>query len=164
MIKPKFSMILAASLLSITACSKDPNQEIIDASRPLRARNDVNITRGDQIIAQAGSIENLYSLELCGINTPTPPEPGGEEARTALLNLLNRNASPRLTVYWLDNPALGESSDDFAEVFIKVQGDSGEELLFINQEMVKTGLATIDTATIDQCLRKDEILAAQTTS
>jgi hypothetical protein len=152
--------ILSLILFSCGEAPKSPYEELIEASTPLRARNDVNISRGDQVVGQIGSIENVKFLDLCGIKTPEPPEAGGEEARQALLKLLNQNASSLLTVYWLERPDLGEAREDFAEVFIKVKREGKEEIVFINQEMLKTGLATVDPETINQCSRKDDILAS----
>ncbi|AFY69868.1 hypothetical protein Pse7367_1579 [Thalassoporum mexicanum PCC 7367] len=163
----KSTALLLASL-AIFSCgqstSNNPYEAMIDASTPLRARNDVNIIRGDEVVAQAGSIENVYSLDLCGIKTPDPDQPGGPEARQALLNIINQNSSSALTVYWLERPDLGDAREDFAEVLIRVDRDGQETPVLINAEMVRTGLATIDSETIDKCRLKDDILAATSSS
>jgi endonuclease YncB( thermonuclease family) len=155
------SSLCSLALFSCASEPPSPYAELIDASTPLRARNDVNIRRGDEVVGQIGSIENIKNLDLCGIKTPDPTEPGGEEARQALIKLINQNASSLLTVYWLERPDLGEAREDFAEVFIKVKREGEESIVFINQEMVRTGFATIDPETINQCSQKADILAAQ---
>lgn len=126
--------------------------------------NLIRISDGDTIVCsmsieriQGGVTENIQSEErirFCGIDAPEIAQPLGRESKQKLTDFLQ---GKEIIISPIERDRYGRL---VAEVFVKIS-QQGEEELFINAEMVRSGMAYHYAQYSDSCQGKDEITIAE---
>ena len=98
-----------------------------------------SISNGDTMEAICQGRE--FSFRLCGVDAPEPEQPLGIEARDYLRSLIPEDG--RMLIFILDREMEGHT---LAEVTF-----SGSEDLFINETMVRSGMAWYDARSGKTC-------------
>ncbi|KOP23047.1 hypothetical protein AMR41_28225 [Hapalosiphon sp. MRB220] len=112
----------------------------------------VSVADGDTITVKRGS--ETTKIRFCGIDANESQQEGGQEAKAYLKTLLEKSGNTVMV-----SPVTTDRyKRTVAEVFIAVGND---QELFIQEEMLKAGMARVYPQFVSSCPNKDAILKAQ---
>lgn len=120
---------------------------------PTQSWKVIRVGDGDTITIDRGN-HRKQKIRLCGIDANESKQEGGREAKAYLEKLLDK-VDNTVLVSLVTNDRYNRT---VAEVFIKLK-DGSEE--FIQEEMVKAGMARVYPQYISSCPNKDAILLAE---
>lgn len=107
----------------------------------------VNISDGDTIACKDGT-----RVRFCGIDSPELAQPLGQESKQRLVNLLQ---GKEVFISPVETDRYGRT---VAEVFVKI---SQQEELFVNAEMVRSGMAFHYARYSNSCAGRSQIVDAE---
>ncbi|MEG4065430.1 thermonuclease family protein [Microcoleus sp. SVA1_A1] len=126
--------------------------------------NLIRISDGDTIVCNVVTeriqnrvteqVQSEEKIRFCGIDAPESSQPLGRESKQKLTDFLQ---GKEIIISPIERDQYGRL---VAEVFVKIS-QATEEELFINAEMVRSGMAYHYAQYSDSCQGKDEIAIAE---
>ncbi|TBR56395.1 hypothetical protein B4U84_30080 [Westiellopsis prolifica IICB1] len=154
-------VFLLACVAAIAAAVSPQTKEFIEAAADSTSPRAVamsenwevvSVADGDTITVKRGS--ETTKIRFCGIDANESQQEGGQEAKAYLKTLLEKSGNTVMV-----SPVTTDRyKRTVAEVFIAVGND---QELFIQEEMLKAGMARVYPQFVSSCPNKDAILKAQ---
>ncbi len=149
----KIYISVLLSTFALSSCAKSFSQSFLNES-PLISQQwqVVRVSDGDTIAVRQGQRE--MKIRFCGIDANESKQEGGQEAKAYLKKLLDQTEG-RVMITPIETDRYKRT---VAEVFITLK-DGSEQ--FIQEEMLKAGMARAYPQYISSCPNKDAILKAE---